>query len=90
MLALEMKARFGSLIKKRKIGIGVFPSILLTDNFSPQMLPYQLWAFVDMYIVYSNFRNYATPPDEKRCIFTEKLFSCSLGFFFGVCFAKVF
>ena len=47
-----MKARFGSLIKKPKIGIGVFPSILLTDNFLPQMLPYQLWAFVDMYIVY--------------------------------------
>ena len=36
---------------------------------------------------FSNFRKYATPPNEKRCIIMEKLFSCSLGFFFGVCFA---
>ena len=35
----------------------------------------------------SNFRKYATPPAKKRCIITEKSFLCSLGNFFGACFA---
>ena len=30
---------------------------------------------------YSNFRKYATPPDEKRCIIMEKSFLCSLEIF---------
>ena len=37
--------------------------------------------------LYSNFRKYATPPDEKRCRITEKSFLCSLGIFFGACLA---
>jgi len=38
-------------------------------------------------LLYSNFRKYATPPDEKRCIIMEKSFLCSLGIFVGACLA---
>ena len=40
--------------------------------------------------VYSNFRKYATPPDEKRCIIMENSFLSSLGIFVGACFAQLF
>ena len=37
---------------------------------------------------YSNFRNYATPLNEKCCMIMEKLFLCSLGKLFVAGFAS--
>ena len=51
------------------------------------------WMMVDergLVNVYSNFRKYAAPPDEKRCIITEKPFSCSLGIFLVLVLPKYF
>ena len=40
--------------------------------------------------MYSNFRKYATPPDEKRCTITETSFLCSLGIFLVLVLLKSF
>ena len=48
---------------------------------------FDIWSLISRVAWYSNFRKYAKPPDEKRCIIMEKSFLCSLGIFFGACFA---
>ena len=54
-----------------------------TTDYNAMHYNYEL-QIVDKY---SNFRKYATPPDEKRCIITEKSFLWSLGIFLGNCLA---
>ena len=47
-------------------------------------------AYIARKLEYSNFRKYATPPDEKRCIIMEKSFLCTLGIFLVLVLLKSF
>ena len=65
----------------------LYPMMFLDTSGGISMYFYHAVIKIFNEWLYSNFRKYATPPDEKRCIITEKTFLCSLGILFGACFA---
>ena len=86
--------QYTSTSPRQKIGVKVELLITQLHLFSQALHPPQTCSigFLNMFVkhnttihkMYSNFRKYATPPDEKRCIIMEKSFLCSLGFFLGL------
>ena len=63
---------------------------LISDHRCSALKLDRLDEYVEKVSMYSNFRKYATPLDEKRCIITEKPFLCSLGIFLVLVLPKSF